>query len=159
MPEAVWLESRRHSRLFYRRIIVLLGFGGRDVADGFEQPPVIEPVDPFEGGVFDSLEAAPWATPMDDLGLVKAIDRLGQGVVVAVADAADRRFDAGFGEPLGVFDRDILAAAITVIDKTAAVLRSKPAVPIAELCRGLATAAMSERWLICRSVVGQWRSC
>ena len=71
---------------------------------------MVEPVDPFERGVFDCLERPPRPTPMNDLGLVKAIDRLGQGVVIAVADAADRRFDASFGKPFGVFDRDVLAA-------------------------------------------------
>ena len=65
---------------------------------------------PFERGVFDRVERPPRPTPMNDLGLVKAIDRLGQGVVIAVADAADRRFDASFGKPFGVFDRDVLAA-------------------------------------------------
>ena len=88
MPEAVWFESRGHSRLFYRRIIALLGFGGRDVANGFEQPPVVEPVDPFEGRIFDGLERSPRPPPVDHLGLVKAIDRLGQRVVIAVADAS-----------------------------------------------------------------------
>ena len=41
---------------------------------------------------------------MDDLGLVKTVDGLGEGVVVAVADATNRRLDAGFGKPLGVLD-------------------------------------------------------
>jgi hypothetical protein len=45
---------------------------------------------------------------------VKAVDRLGQSVVVAFADAADRRLDPGFGEALGIFDREILAAAVRV---------------------------------------------
>ena len=45
--------------MFYRRIITLLGFGGRDVSDGFEQPPMVEPVDPFEGRIFDLLERPP----------------------------------------------------------------------------------------------------
>ena len=127
MPEAIWFESRGHRPLFAHGIVLLLGFGGWDVADRFEQPPMVEPVAlrlpsndaahrrnligrlrPFEGRIFDSLEAAPRATPMDGLGLVKAIDRLGQGVVVAVADAADRRFDARFSEAFGVFDRDVL---------------------------------------------------
>ena len=40
----------------------------------------------------------------------KAVDRLGQRVVVRVADAADGGLDSGFGETLGVFDRDILGA-------------------------------------------------
>jgi hypothetical protein len=48
---------------------------------------------------------------VDHLGLVEAIDGLGQGVVVAVADAADGRLDPGFGQALGVFDRDVLAAS------------------------------------------------
>jgi len=34
---------------------------------------------------------------MDDLGFVEAVDRLGEGIVEAVADAADRGFDARRG--------------------------------------------------------------
>ena len=60
---------------------------------------------------------------MDDLGLVKAVDRFGQGVVVAVANTADRWFDPGFGKTLGILDRDILAATITVVDQAATVNR------------------------------------
>ena len=55
-----------------------------------------------------------------DLGLVEAVDRLGQGVVIAVAHTADRRLDAGLGEALGVLDRQVLAAAIAVMDEAAA---------------------------------------
>ena len=57
---------------------------------------------------------------MDDLGLVEAVDRLGQRVVVAVADTAHRRFDAGFGEALGVADADILRSAVGMMNQTAA---------------------------------------
>jgi hypothetical protein len=42
---------------------------------------------------------------MNQLGLVQPVDRLGQRVVVAVALAADRGFDARFGQPLGVADQ------------------------------------------------------
>jgi hypothetical protein len=45
---------------------------------------------------------------MDDLGFVEAVDRLGQSVVIAVADAADGRLDAGFRQALGVTDETIL---------------------------------------------------
>jgi hypothetical protein len=45
---------------------------------------------------------------MNDFGLVKAIDGLGQGVVIAVADAADQEFDAGFGQELGIIDGQVL---------------------------------------------------
>jgi hypothetical protein len=39
-----------------------------------------------------------------DLGLEHAVGRLGQRGVMAVTDAADIRFDACFGQPLGLFD-------------------------------------------------------
>ncbi|ESW70531.1 hypothetical protein X773_28050 [Mesorhizobium sp. LSJC285A00] len=45
---------------------------------------------------------------MDHLGLVKAFDRFGESIVVAVADAAYRRLDAGLRQALGVSDRDVL---------------------------------------------------
>ncbi len=41
---------------------------------------MIEPVDPVQHGIFDSFEAAPWTTSVDDLGYVQAVDRLGQSV-------------------------------------------------------------------------------
>ena len=57
---------------------------------------------------------------MDHFGFVEPIDRLGQDVVVAIADAADRRYEAGLAETLRVPDRDELHAAIRVVDETAA---------------------------------------
>jgi hypothetical protein len=39
---------------------------------------------------------------MDYLGLVETVDRLGESIVVAVADAADRGFDTGFRQALSV---------------------------------------------------------
>jgi hypothetical protein len=45
---------------------------------------------------------------VDQLGFVEAVDGFGERVVIAIADAADRRLDAGFCKVLGVFDRDIL---------------------------------------------------
>ena len=45
---------------------------------------------------------------MDQLGFVKAVDGFGEGIVVAVADTANRRLDARRGKPLGIFDRDVL---------------------------------------------------
>jgi len=47
---------------------------------------------------------------MDDFRLEQADDRFGKGVVAAVADAADRRLDAGIGQPFAVLDRQILNA-------------------------------------------------
>jgi len=81
-----------------------------------KEPAVVEPVDPFEGGVFDRLETAPWPTRMDHLGLVEAVDRLGEGVVVRGANAADRGNHSGVGETLGGADRQILTAPVAVMD-------------------------------------------
>ena len=57
---------------------------------------------------------------MNDFCFVEPVDRLSEGVVVAVADAANGRYEAGFGQALGVFDRDVLHAAIGVMDQPAA---------------------------------------
>ena len=50
-----------------------------DVADGREEATGVEPVDPLEGGELHGLEGAPRSAPVDDLGLVEAVDGLGQG--------------------------------------------------------------------------------
>jgi hypothetical protein len=80
----------------------------REVADGLQEPAVVEPVDPLQGGVLDLVKAFPGATPADQLGLVQPDDGLGQGVVIGVADRANRGDRAGLGEPLGVADRQVL---------------------------------------------------
>ena len=49
--------------------------------------------------------------------------------VIAVADGADRGLDSGLGKSLTVFDRDVLAVAIGVMDETAAARRSAIVVP------------------------------
>jgi hypothetical protein len=104
------------------------GFSEWDIADGLQQSPVVEPVDPFKRGIFDRFKGSPWSSPVDYLGLVKAVDRLSQCVVIAVAAAADRRFDPGLGKALGVSDRDILAAVIAVMDQSATMNRTPPLV-------------------------------
>jgi hypothetical protein len=84
----------------------------RDVADGFQEPAMVEPVDPLQGGVLDLVDALPWAARANQLGLVAADDRLGQRVVVGVTTRTDRGDRPGLGEPLDVADRQVLAAAI-----------------------------------------------
>ncbi len=41
----------------------------------------------------------------------------------AIADAADGRLDTGLGQALSVFDRDILAAAVAMVDQPATMFR------------------------------------
>src|SRR3984957_2154983 len=87
---------------------------------GLQKPPIVEPVHPLESCELDGLEVAPRSTSMDDLSLVEAVNRFGEGVVVRVADAAEGRLDPSFGETLGVLDREILDAAIAMMDEAAA---------------------------------------
>ena len=101
-------ESRRDGGLVELRIIARFGFGRRNVSDRLQQPSIVEPGDPFERGELDLFETAPWPAPPDHLGFVKPVDRLGERIIVAVADAADGRLDAGVLQALRVFDRDIL---------------------------------------------------
>ena len=56
MPEATWFESRGYVEHVDLSIVACLGFGRRDVADGLQEPPVVEPVHPFERGIFDGIE-------------------------------------------------------------------------------------------------------
>ena len=47
--------------MFQHGVVALLGFGWRYVADGLQEPSVVEPVDPFEGGELEGLEVPPWS--------------------------------------------------------------------------------------------------
>jgi hypothetical protein len=97
-------------------------FRRRNIAEWLREPPVFEPIDPLEGGVFDGLERTPGTARVDHLGFLEAFDGLGQGVVIAVANAADGRLDPGLGEALGVLDADVLRAAVGMMDEAATVL-------------------------------------
>jgi hypothetical protein len=55
------------------------------------EPGLVEPVDVAQGGQLDLVKGAPGAVAADQFGLEQPDGRLGQAVVVAVADAADRR--------------------------------------------------------------------
>ncbi len=60
---------------------------------------------------------------MDPLGLVEAVDRLGERGVVTVADTANRWLDASLGQALSVFDCDVLASAVAMVDEPATMHR------------------------------------
>ena len=73
---------------------------------------MVEPIDPVERGEFDRIDRAPRSTSVDDLGLVETDDRLGLGVVIRVAAAADRGLDPGVGETFGVANREVPLASM-----------------------------------------------
>jgi hypothetical protein len=98
-------------------IIAGLELGRWNVSDRAEQPTMIEPVYPAQRGEFDVLEAAPRTATSDQFRLVKAVDRLSEGVVVGVANAADRSGDARQSQTLGVPYTQILHPAIAMRHK------------------------------------------
>src|SRR3546814_10457725 len=69
LPEAIWHKLRSHGDVVQHGVISFFGFSGRDVSDRLEQPPVVEPVDPFERGIFDSFKGSPRTSPVDHLRL------------------------------------------------------------------------------------------
>src|SRR5680860_1525587 len=103
-----------------------LELDGRDVVESAVKPLGVEPVHPAQRGKFDVVDAAPRALLADQLGLVQAVGRFGQRVVVAVADRPDRGDRPELGEPFAVADRGELAAGIGVAHQP---LKRGPAAP------------------------------
>ena len=76
--------------------------GWRYVADGLKKASVVEPIDPFQSGELHGFGVSPRSSSMDDLGLLKAVDRFGESVVIGITDAPDRRLDARLRQPFGI---------------------------------------------------------
>src|SRR5262245_50343753 len=89
--------------------------GWRHVANWFEQPTRIEPIDPRERGEFDRLEMPPWTCALNHLGLEESNHRFGEGVVVRIAATAHGWCNAGLRQPLRVAHRQILRPTIAVM--------------------------------------------
>jgi hypothetical protein len=58
--------------------------------------------------VANSTCSTPRSALPDDFGLVQTDDRFRERIAVGIADAAHQGLDAGFGEALGVANRQIL---------------------------------------------------
>src|ERR1700694_1923325 len=89
-------------------MIERLNLGRWHVAKSTVQTPVIPPVDPLSGCKLDLLERAPRASLADQLGLVEAVHRLGQRVVIRISARADRTYGTGLRQPLRVADSEVL---------------------------------------------------
>jgi hypothetical protein len=57
-------------------MVLGLEVSGRHVADGLEQPLMLEPLKPGEHGVLGRVKTAPWSAPIEQRGPVKADDAL-----------------------------------------------------------------------------------
>ncbi len=88
--EAGWFKSGHDGGLIGELPVeVCLSFCWRDITNGFKQPVVVKPRHPFQGCQLHGFPGFPGRPPVDHLGLVQAIDRFCQGVVLAIALAAD----------------------------------------------------------------------
>jgi len=104
---------RHDSRLSYR---------DRSLVGGM--PPIgsrrrrwFEPVQSFQGGVLDVVDALPGTVLADQIGLVESDACLGQDVVLGAAARTHRELHAGLREAPGATDRKLLAAAIEMVDE------------------------------------------
>ena len=76
----------------------MVGFvvGWRDSSEVVEDSPVVEPVDPFEGGELEVFETAPGAFVPDECGLVEAVDGFGERVDAPIGqERVSGRVEAG----------------------------------------------------------------
>ena len=121
MPEAISFKLCCHGRCVQHGVISFFGFGWRYVADGLQKATVVEPIYPFQRGELHGFEVSPRSSPMDDLGLVKTIDRFGESVVITVADTPDRRLDASFRQPFGIANGHILRSAVGMVNQSSTV--------------------------------------
>ncbi len=85
-------------------VVLLLKLDRWDVAVLFVESGVVEPVEVVQGRDLDLLRRLPRTVGIDQLGLVETDDGLGEGVVVGVADGADRRRDTNSCEAFGECD-------------------------------------------------------
>src|SRR5664280_3250246 len=105
-------------------MVALLELCRRDISAGGMEPALVPPGNPDGSCEFDLVGCPPSAMASDQLGLVEAVDRLGESVVVAVTFGSHGVHDAGFRQPFGVSNRQILNAAIAVMDETGEIVAS-----------------------------------
>ncbi len=91
---------------------VLLVLDRWDVSEGAVEAVLVEPVHPVQGRQLEVVDAAPGSLVADALELVEPDQALGLGVVVGIADAADRRNRTGKGESVLVPNGGVLPASL-----------------------------------------------
>jgi len=77
---------------------------------------VVEPGYPFQRSQFDGFTCFPRSAAVDQLSLVESVNGLGQVVIIAVALATYKGFNAGFCQAFAVLDRYVLRTAVAMVD-------------------------------------------
>ena len=68
-PDSSGFRSGRDGETELLMIVLRFELRWWHVTDGLEQSAIVEPIHPFEGGVFHSIQRAPRTACVDDLGL------------------------------------------------------------------------------------------
>src|SRR6476660_1752664 len=89
-------------------VVGVLQFCWRNVSAVLVEPSVIEPIDPFGGGILDLLDGPPRAPVFDQLGLIQTVDRLGKRIIERIPNVTNRSRDASLGQVLREPHRSIL---------------------------------------------------
>lgn len=80
-----------------------------DVYDCFKQAALDEPIDPFEGFLFDGICLFSRVLSVDHLCFELPNHRLGQRIVIAFTYRSNSGFQPRVSQPYCVYDRQILA--------------------------------------------------
>ena len=100
-----------------------LELGWRHVVERLVDPAFVEPVDVGERRPLDVLDVAPGSLAVNQLGLVEAVEALGERVVVGVSLGPHRRDDGCLVKSLGVANPEILDAPVGMMDQAREVER------------------------------------
>ena len=79
------MQSGRGDRNLVLIVVDGLVLGRWAIATGGMKPPMIEPVDVLQGGQLELVEVTPGPVSFYQLGLVQAVYRLGERVVVRIS--------------------------------------------------------------------------
>lgn len=93
-------------------VVACLSFGRGNVGGGLQQPAMLEPGQPLEGGQYRCVLGVPGDPLVAQLNRSRPVDRPSQGVVIAIALAALGRFHPWLGQALGVAERNSLGDSV-----------------------------------------------
>ena len=112
-------------------VLIVLGFDlfRCPVTQGLVQSLRVPPRDPSERRQLQILQIGEWLAPPDQFGLVCAVDGLGHGVVVGVADRTRRRQYPVLLDPGGVHEADVFVFNKKLMIGAGAVLLDSSLIP------------------------------
>lgn len=93
------------------------------VVKGLVETDPVPPVHPLEGSDLNLKNIFP-SMDIDQLVLIRAVDVLGQRIVVRIPNAPGPGSDPRISEPIVIHNRDILTPMIAVVNQLIGLLRA-----------------------------------